>query len=292
MEVIKIGHSKYIGDKMTKERKKRIVISFFLLMLLVSISCFFYYNKLPRKKTGNPIDTGYVFVNGKYIEKPYVVTRLDDKIYINDEKITALKKKRKNKMKKPDGFHNITKTNTFEDLNVSDNRADRIDLKMCRWIAHNYEKTKAEELIIDYYENIPFVKHAVVSGELLYVSTWSDCDRTIWLSTLSPLYNINEKRKNGEETRKRFEIRLQKGDCFYLFDKGGEISFGAKKAEKVLPEFIKIMTGDYTQEQKIEGLQKLTILPPDFPEAWLCIVTNFSVSNQLKKRLEEMRESE
>jgi hypothetical protein len=56
-----------------------------------------------------------------------------------------------------------------------------------------------------------------------------------------------------------------------------------------LAAIVRTLRSDKTKEEKIKELQKISLLPPEFPKGWEVLVTKFSASQQLDKRAAELR---
>ena len=54
-------------------------------IILIILSIFVFTTSFAQKQKTKPINSGFVFIDGKYIETPYVVKRKGDKVYINNE---------------------------------------------------------------------------------------------------------------------------------------------------------------------------------------------------------------
>ena len=60
--------------------------------------------------------------------------------------------------------------------------------------------------------------------------------------------------------KSRFEKRLEEGDCFFLFSRGGELSFGKMKVCKDLSIIVKILRSKRSNNEKNALLECLSIL--------------------------------
>ncbi len=87
-----------------------------------------------------------------------------------------------------------------------------------------------------------------------------------------------------ETDRRRFEGRLEKGDCFLLFSTGAEISFGERKVAEDLPLAVQILSSNRTGAEKADLLERMAVLPQPSP-TFLKLVTQFQPSAQLTERL-------
>jgi hypothetical protein len=91
-----------------------------------------------------------------------------------------------------------------------------------------------------------------------------------------------------EGVRENYEERLQKGDCFFLFDGGGRISFGVAKVAQALPRITEILRSEEPADVKAGKLQKMGM--PDLTGGTFArLITQFSASGQLEERLGKLQ---
>ena len=243
-------------------------------------------------KTGNSTETGFIFKDGVYIDAPYIVSSRGCDIYINDILVNSVGKWPPIDYddKKPEFPKGLTRNSTFDDLKLPGRPIDGWEARTIRWYKRHYSMNKAQVLLAEVYRELPFVKTVELGNECITVVTWNtDKKREIDLSLPVIKRPTPEDVLNSiERKRTQWEKRLTKGDCFFLFTCGGEMSFGAKKAAKDLPAIVTVLRSDKPKDQKIKELQKLTLLPPDFPKKWEVLVTKFAASPQLDERVKKL----
>ena len=251
------------------------------------------------EKQGEPINSGFVFEDGTYVDAPYVISRRGVDIYVNDVK--AATPVRWPPMdyddKKPEMPKGLTKNSTFEDLEDRNMPGESLDRKMVRWLLRHHDEDEAKKLIIEYYKSLPFVKDVkpatdvVDARNTVSISTW-DGKGNRFMAIGGYVYRPSTPEhslKTLEKVCARMEDRLKKGECIFLFSDSGELAFGSRKAAMDLPAIVRTLRSDKPKDQKIKELQNLTLLPPSFPEKWEVLVTGFSASSQLDERVKQLR---
>ena len=56
-------------------------------ILLLVLSIFVFTTSFAQKQKTKPINSGFVFIDGKYIEPPYVIKRKENTVQINNQVI-------------------------------------------------------------------------------------------------------------------------------------------------------------------------------------------------------------
>lgn len=249
-------------------------------------------------KSGEPIERGFVFKDGAYIDAPYVVSRHGMDVYVNGVKIDTLGgwPPLDYEDKKPEMPVGLTKNSTFDDLKIAALPGESLDRKMVRWLRRHYNGERSKELIIEYYRSLPFVKDVTTdtdmdaTGHILAISTWNS-DRITLVDIGGPVYipaTAEEIEKELERVHRRFETRLTNGECIFLFSSGGELAFGSRKAAMDLPAIVHTLRSDKPKDQKVKELQNLGLLPPRYPRKWEVLVTRFLASPQLDTRVKQL----
>ena len=106
------------------------------------------------------VNSGYVFINGKYIEPPYKIKAKKDFITINGIKALKLKKpKPKKKLKIPKefpGYPPDTIKNGADAITyINPKTGNKIVADVYTYYYHKYGKEKARKLTIEYYCKLP-----------------------------------------------------------------------------------------------------------------------------------------
>jgi hypothetical protein len=243
---------------------------------------------------GKPVDAGFVFVDGRYVEAPYTVSRQGVGIFVNDTRLRdrAVWPPVDYEDEDPGMPPGLTRDSTFDDLNIPGDRwGDTWDRKKVRWIERHFNREEARERIIEYYRSLPFIKD-VRDGERcptdIILETFSGKKVTM---DVSPPY-FPPTKAQVVATMDRYcanlEERLGKGDCFFLFSRAGEISFGQHKAAKDLGLMVEILTSERTAEEKKDLLQRMAIMPSGGVTGFDSLVRQFKGSPALNARIERL----
>ncbi|MGB2780922.1 MAG: hypothetical protein WBD63_05550 [Phycisphaerae bacterium] len=241
---------------------------------------------------GKPVDAGFVFIDGRYVEAPYTVSRQGVGIFVNDTRLRdgAVWPPVDYEDKDPGMPPGLTPDSTFDDLNIpADSGGGRWDRKKVRWIKRHFNREEARERIIEYYRSLPFIKDVRDSERDptdIILETFSG--RTVRMDIGLPPYFPPTKAQVVaimDRDCAMLEERLGKGDCFFLFSRGGEISFGQHKAVKDLGLMVEILTSERTPEEKKDLLQRMAIMPSGKVTVFDALVTQFKGSPALDARI-------
>ena len=251
------------------------------------------------KKRGVPIETGFFFKNGVYIDAPYIVSRRGGDVFVNNIKVeTVLWWPPVDwEDKNPEVPKGLTKHSTFKDLETPGRPYDQWVGKMSRWVFRHYGRDQVLKVEAENFKRLLFVKDVEIKGDELIVTTWSsdkkehfDMAFDLAQPPAEPASTPEQSLRALDRVCSQWEGRLKKGDCLFLFGKHTEISFG-KAATINLGAIVRVLRGNEPKERKIKELQKLEFLPPPphFNKAWNCLFTNFSASSQLDERIKQLR---
>jgi len=249
--------------------------------------------------SGEAVDKGFMFVDGHYIDAPYVVTRKGLGLFVNNIMIQGparwpIQRPTLTDSISPEGRANpeIPATINQDSSSFDPDVLNYLGLKRA-YLLNNYSKEQAVQRIRDLYNQLPCVKQAKLDPrdpEILNV-TWSDDStdrvrlipiegrRPIKMDKQSILYRLNRQRENLEE-------RLQKGDYYFLFSGGGQITGGAPRAAEILPRIVPILQSSKPFDLKFKEVREAGL---PLPEGFEKLVTNFSSSSQLEARLNDLK---
>ena len=119
------------------------------------------YNGTSSNSSSGKINSGFVFINGKYIDAPYKLKIKQGVIYINEIPVTAvLKKKRTEKYKvrkKPVVPDQITSWSEFINYQTKDNK--KLFFKFLYYFYENFPEDEARVQMITLIKSLPFVKN-------------------------------------------------------------------------------------------------------------------------------------
>lgn len=245
-------------------------------------------------KEGEPVDNGFIFIDGQYIDTPYIVTRKGLALFIN------------NRMVQPPMRWSLPssgeKTTTYSDPNLpatinedsSSFDPDVVDYLATKnaYLRQRYPKEEAVVRIRDVYRSMPCVKQAELDAkdsEILIV-VWADGSvdrvRLVPIDGRRPIKMDRQSILERLETeRKNYEERLQKGDYYFFFTQGGKITGGAGAAKQILPKIVSILRSSKPADVKLIEIKDAGLPVDTIIET---LVTNFSSSSQLETRLREL----
>jgi hypothetical protein len=242
-------------------------------------------------KQGEPINSGFVFKDGVYLDAPYVVSRRGVEVYVNNVKVDSCQWPPEDwEDKMPEIPKEFTKNTTNEVLESPNYPWAGI---MIRWAQRHYDEKKAKEIVTENYKKLPFIKSVERTGDMLLLTTWSGGTTAVDLldEFSNQIYTPPTPEQVWEMTegcRSNWERRLKKGDCYFLFPHGLEISLNTKKAATDLAIIIGVLQSNSPKDQKIKKLQKYTHFPPDSRE-WDIFIDKFSASSQLDERIKQLQ---
>lgn len=244
---------------------------------------------------GEPVSNGFVFIDGAYVDAPYVVTRKGLAVFINDKMIQA---------PAPWPPPQEEPTQKFVDpklpASVNENTS-QFDPVLVRYLSYksayirsHYPKGKALRLLRDVYADLPCVQRAGLDARrpVILIVTWSDGEtdrvRLIPFEGRQPVKLDKEGvLKRLESERRMYEERLEKGDYYMFFSEGGKITGGSQGSRELLPRIVSILRSAKSAEAKLREVQQAGLSVVN-SESFTSIVTQFSASEQLEKRLQDV----
>jgi hypothetical protein len=115
---------------------------------------------------GDAINSGFFFFDGNYIDAPYKVSRRGLAIYVNDAMIRkpiAWPPRDVRVDKDPGIPSGLTQTSTFEDIDYTDDRKNRLDSpfsRKFRYLAQHFPQEVVVKEMIKWFRRLPFVGSA------------------------------------------------------------------------------------------------------------------------------------
>lgn len=230
-----------------------------------------------EKPSKRKIHTGYVFIDGKYVEPPYKVKSKKGGIYINNIQITKhnlTEDKRKTiKIKKDPGSpQNIDKMDNVNAIFKDTIQEYNINYVLANYYYYysKYPDDIAMRLIKEFIQGLPNIK-TVEGRETLKVTAWNGDTKLISVRAPIPTYNKWQKkwhlRYNHNLQVDMFKDRFVKGDVYFIFPDekaiGGysQTSFGPNTSMDNLKKIYEILVIDtITNETKAELLKEKVFL--------------------------------
>jgi hypothetical protein len=246
-------------------------------------------------KEGSPVKSGFLFIDGAYVEAPYVVSRRGGTVLVNNRQVKVLVTTWPSPLvvdTDPGTPPGLTKDSSFNDLDFPDRPGDSWDRKKRRWLTSHLPPEEAKSRIIEYYRSLPFVKSAEIekSGSLRVV-THSGEEELIGMHLMFRPETTEHVTQRIEEERLRLEADLKSGACIFAFSNGGEVLLAKRQAAEDLGLIAEIIGSERKADEKILLLQRMDVpIPPIVNEPkWLTLmVSGFKASDDLTKRLKDL----
>lgn len=274
-------------------------------MLLISLCVLTALESQAAEKGGNPttgvvftssqpISNGFVFVEGQYVEAPYVVSRKDLAIYINDRLIAnyapLVKEIPKPESELPSLPTNITVNSTPYDKDVVDYM-----VRVRIYLSSHYKRSELADEIEKVYKALPCVKDVrrnsdKTSATVTYTDGHTINENLIPL-TRKPVITPTNAVEYVSRTCRNYVERLEKGDFYGFANEGTGASiftFSVGTAKEFLPGFVKVLRSSQDDETKAKQLREMLRLSPITKETSREFVTNLCPSKQLDERVEAL----
>jgi hypothetical protein len=245
---------------------------------------------------GKPVTNGFVFIDGKYIEPPYTVTRQGTGILINGHLVEQpcpwpIPEKTKPAIPTEDPTmpEAITRNSTQHDKDLIAYLG-----KKKAYYRNEYGEKEMVKKMIKVYQDMPCVVKASPGQDEDHLSvTWID-------GTTMEHRLILPKRKPTEWTREtvlartdngraNYEDRLSKGDYFFLGSVHGRMTGTAEGAGMVLGALLPILKTSKDAKEVQEGMVKAGFVFFDDRAAQAFFSHRRDLSN-LESRLNKLRQ--
>ncbi len=236
------------------------------------------------------IETGFVFLDGKYVEAPYSIERRQERILINGLVVCKLPEW-PNKIHRGDvNMPPEQRTERNSDIHEIRNYLRRL-LEYCYY---SFDKKELRSRILDLVKGMPCVQRVEsIRNDDIELLTYRG-DRL----SVSVEYSVLRRQfgKNGEILSREkvanvlerkmyvFKEGLDAGRLLEFFSRGGEMSWNHESTLARLTQLISILRSEKTVEEKKGMLNLIGIHEYDFePES--IMLTGFSASRQLDERV-------
>jgi hypothetical protein len=245
----------------------------YILLLIFSFSL--YNNSNAQNLKSKPINTGYVFIDGEYIEPPYVIKVKGNQIYINNIIFdTTTIKQYKNPKKRiivtefpcypPEGLLTLDEIIGY----INPETGNLLYADVVTFYINTYGFKKAKELFLDYYCNLQGI-NCIQTEPYLQIQTESGGRLTIpwdqfYITKEQKGYKTEKERKDFFIGKQKFvlteiEEYLLNGKCIFSNNKNMIISsvFNNKTSEQFIIEGIPIINDKLLDnKQKINKLKE------------------------------------
>lgn len=254
------------------------------------------------EEIGRSVSNGFFFVDGVYVEAPYIIARRGLAIFVNDvmiEQPVTDWPPRNVLVPEPPGYPSgLTAQSDF--IDIDDNYKDPFDApchKQYRYVHQHFPKDRAYEKMREWFAGLPFVSSVKTNRDIntLLVTTLAGSKREYGVGVSGEAYGVVKPLtkdiviRDLESVRARYEKRLAEGDCFFIFSSGGELSLGTQQTRQILPDIVDTLRGTDQPDAKVNKLKSLGLLPPSWTSNGHQIVNGFHTSLQLEERVQRLR---
>lgn len=245
------------------------------------------------KTVGKPIDSGFVFYKGRYIEAPYTVTRVGLTIGINNITVRkwAIWPLPQPVTADPGLPTGLTERSTLSDITDRDGPHTGHANRKWRYLYHTYSVEDANQHMLAYYKALPFVADVMVEPGLFRLTLTNGNAALVSREPPRPGFDLLQDMTPQtlvqllNEGMQYYEESLKSSGCFLFFD-NIELSFGQRKAARDLKAMVEILRSSRSSDEKRILLQRMTILPPG--NQFDSLITGFRASSTLDGRIQPL----
>jgi len=257
---------------------------------------------------GKPIDSGFLFIDGRYIEAPYTVSRRGRRVLINDIPVYEWpewplidRHVREDPGPPPKEYENLK---SFAEIIDSKDCVQSHWFRKMRYLYEHFPMEQAEEKMLEYYRQCPFVASAtlVPVERPVKIVTREGKEENINLGpppsgTIAHWdFGVDDVVRQLEFWRDSFPSYLE--DNWVLFSffahierKPGECVHHSWDRVSDLKLMVDVLRSDRSEEEKIQLLRRIDILPspnagPKSRKKHEILVRRFRPSIQLNQRIE------
>lgn len=243
---------------------------------------------------GKPIDSGFLFIEGRYIDAPYVVTRKGLEVFVNGHVVLRIGLPAREPPSGDVDPELPSKLNST--TSPYDNIYKDYIRKKTAYVQKHHTRDEERKIMAQVYASLPFVKKTELSsdGTTLKVVYMDTAGNEITDSIL--LAPPRRKGKFDRETllrriekkRARFENSLSDGRCLFIFS-GSRTTTHKGFVKSTLPMVIETLRSNLALEDKFRQLREAGLNWVKPTDASGALVTQFSASQQLEERLELLK---
>ena len=237
---------------------------------------------------GEPINKGFLFYEGRYIEAPYVVERRGLEIYINDVlMLEGCEWPRYDlRIDKDPGDPPAGVEKPWERPASGDVR-DNYWSRKWRYLEQHFDRKTALQKMKEAYAKSDIFTDVRSGGRegWFILTDLQGKEKGVFYHDPKSLFGggrplSREKLLMYYEETKQFYETMLKRDIMLLKLRGGEKYVTGKRAD----DMIRILLGKGSPEEKIKKLESIHVLTPGADHGFRSIVHNFKATDQLKKR--------
>ena len=244
--------------------------------------------------TSSPISNGFVFVEGQYLDAPYVVSRKGLSIFINETLIQDYSLLKLKELPPPERTRPIFPSNISTNADPNDPVVGEYLYRMGNFLTAKLGRTEAANEMISILKTLPFIREVSrdPSSDTCAIVTFRN-GHTVNMGLLpftrkpavTPANVVVFVSSGCQYYKKCFE----EGDFYSFSAKGNRIhTFSAGTAKEVLPNLVKVLRSSQNDEAKAKELIDMLGVEPIPREHWGAFVTNLSTSKQLDDRVMDL----
>ncbi len=253
-------------------------------------------------RAGERVTTGFVFINGKYLESPYTVSRRGRQVFVNNAMIYEYGNwplPDRHVKEDPGLPTGLTAESAYYDIYDPKDYENSPFRRKLRYLYEKAQGVNIEQQMAEYFRLMPFVQSVEgtdVAGSLrirtkagdeyLIETNLSQIEiRYLWGRTNKDVIEDIEKRRSAAETQ------LKRGEAVFAFGEGPGfqgLSLDREKAARDLGLIAEILRSERSRGEKMVLLQRMEFLPlPGYDRMSILLPQGmeFQASKQLDERI-------
>jgi len=248
-------------------------------------------------KEGIVLNSGFVLIEGRYIEAPYRVSQIGLAVYVNDARLRGPLNwpvGLPNAANDPSAPEGVTTNTTWAAF-----RTNFAQIIHSKWLYthQNFPPETAAKKLEEFYASLPFIRKTTLedsgslrmesfAGEKIALDIDPPDPRTLVPITREKML------ANLELTRSRYErILTQGGTIIMRHVGGGEILLPPRKTMEVFPEVVEILASQNSREEKDRELSRVGMGFLTESPIREKLEANFKATPQLKERIAELKKN-
>jgi len=250
---------------------------------------------------GECSSSGFVFIDGRYVELPYFVTASNGSVYINGSIARRFATEWPPKVESPEKpkipKDILSRAKSFDDLVITNANGETVDAWHCRMIRWIGQNAKDDDNVVEnarsFIANLPFVKEAKIDrlkGEFVITLKSGTVTRygTMMQRKASPVQWVE---RAIEDYASFMRNTLANGRTYLCFSNGMTLSFGEPESAENLALMCEILASTQTSASKLNILRRMGILPDGYDNSTVMgLVNGFRMSDELTNRVYRLKD--
>lgn len=255
------------------------IILFFLSMVI-------FFNAIGQRETGKSINSGFVFIDGKYIKPPYLFKKVENAVYLNGRQFSTTYKEPVPLIKTDNpGFPEITKETTWDEYSnlINPKTGNTFIHDKLYYLNYTYSKPKiAQAKFEKYVRSLPNVK-SYLDGEI----TTFNGEKKLFLFVNRGKEDINEKLSTLIKLQSKV---LNNGGLLVYFSVTDNII--CRGSLKGSGKFLFNLKESLVNGINLEDLSKRNVYENNIPkEEFFKLIENYDKDPDFLKRYEQLIDS-